>query len=123
MSSFEQKSGSAPAPASTQPVATQGPSVTTNNSTYRLPTDITFQHASKLAIVEDKPILLDYWTDSLDKKALIGIRESGEKLLVKSAEEYTSPIAKFYKSGSEYIIITENSIYLVSSDIPNRKIS
>jgi hypothetical protein len=123
MSSFEQNSGSAPAPASTQPAATQGPSVTTNNSTYRLPSDITFQHASKLAIVEDKPILLDYWTDSLDKKALIGIRESGEKLLVKSAEEYTSPIAKFYKSGSEYIIITENSIYLVSSDIPNRKIS
>jgi hypothetical protein len=130
MSSFEQKSGSASASASTSvsaPVATssqtQGPSVTTNNSTYRLPSDITFQHASKLAIVEDKPILLDYWTDSLDKKALIGIRESGEKLLVKSAEEYTSPIAKFYKSGTEYIIITENSIYLVSSDIPNRKIS
>ena len=123
MSSFEQKPGSAPTPAITQPVATQGPSVTTNNSTYRLPTDITFQHASKLAIVEDKPILLDYWTDSLDKKALIGIRESGEKLLVKSAEEYTSPIAKFYKSGLEYIIITENSLYLVSSDIPTRKIS
>ena len=127
MSSFEQKSGSAPAPApapaSTQPVIKQGPTVTTNNSTYRLPTDITFQHASKLAIVEDKPILLDYWTDSLDNKALIGIRETGEKLLVKSAEEYTSPISKFYKSGSEYIIITENSIYLVSSDIRNRKIS
>jgi hypothetical protein len=119
MSSFEQKSGSVPT--TSQP--TSQPSVTTGNSTYRLPTDITFQHASKLAIVEDKPILLDYWTDSLDKKALIGIRESGEKLLVKSAEEYTSPIAKFYKSGSEYIIITENSIYLVSSDIPNRKIS
>jgi len=123
MSSFEQKSGSVPTPTPTQPASAQGPSVTTGNSTYRLPTDITFQHASKLAIVEDKPILLDYWTDSLDKKALIGIRESGEKLLVKSADEYTSPIAKFYKSGSEYIIITENSIYLVSSDIPNRKIS
>jgi hypothetical protein len=122
MSSFEQKAGSASAPVN-QSVQVQGPSVVANNSTYRLPTDLTFQHASKLAIVEDKPILLDYWTDSLDKKALIGIRESGEKLLVKSAEEYTSPISKFYKSASEYIIITENSIYLVSSDIPNRKIS
>jgi hypothetical protein len=67
--------------------------------------------------------MLDYWTDSLDKKALVGVRETGEKLLVKSAEEYTSPISKFYKSGSEFIIITENSIYLVSSDIPSRKIS
>ena len=90
---------------------------------YRLPSDVTLQHASKLSIVEDKPIMLDYWTASVDKKALVGVRESGEKLLVKSAEEYTSPIAKFYKSATEYIIITENSIYIVSSDIPTRKIS
>jgi hypothetical protein len=90
---------------------------------YRLPSDVTMKHASKLAIVEDKPIMLDYWTPSLDKKALIGARENGEKLLVKNEEEYTSGIQKFYKSGTEYIIITENSIYLVSSDIPTRKIS
>ena len=97
--------------------------VATNNSSYRLPSDVTLQHASKLSIVEDKPIMLDYWTASVDKKALVGVRESGEKLLVKSAEEYTSPIAKFYKSATEYIIITENSIYIVSSEIPTRKIS
>ena len=90
---------------------------------YRLPSDVTLKHAVKLAIVEDKPILLDYWTGSLDKKALIGVKENGEKLLVRSEEEYTSNIVKFYKSASEYIIITENSIYLVSSDIPSRKIS
>ena len=90
---------------------------------YRLPSDVTMKHASKLAIVEDKPIMLDYWAPSLDKKALIGARENSEKLLVKSEEEYTSTIQKFYKSGTEYIIITENSIYLVASDIPTRKIS
>ena len=94
-----------------------------NNNNYRLPSDATLKHASKLSIVEDKPIMLDYWTASIDKKALIGVKESGEKLLVKSEEEYTSPISKFYKSGSEYIIITENSIYVVSSDIPTRKIT
>lgn len=102
----------------------QGQSVTANNNTYRLPADITLQNAAKLSIVEDKPILLDYWTDSLDKKILIGVKESSnEKLLVKSAEEYTSPIAKFYKSMGEYIIITENSIYIVSNEIPTRKIT
>jgi hypothetical protein len=122
MSAFEQKSGTNANPPAA-PSNVQGPSVTTNNTTYRLPSDLTFQHAAKLSIVEDKPIMLDYWTDSLDKKSLIGVRESGEKLLVKSAEEYTSPISKFYKSGTEYIIITENSIYVVSSDIPTRKIS
>jgi hypothetical protein len=117
MSATEQK-----APA--QKSSTDGPSVTTNNTNYRLPDGVTLQNAAKLSIVEDKPIMLDYWTDSLDKKALIGVREgTGEKLLVKSSEEYTSPVAKFYKSMGEYIIITENSIYIVASDIPTRKIS
>jgi len=126
MSSSEQKKQATAvtsASASNSAPAADSNSVTANNSNYRLPSDTTLQHASKLAIVEDKPIMLDYWTASVDKKALVGVRESGEKLLVKSAEEYTSPIAKFYKSGTEYIIITENSIYLVSSDIPTRKIS
>jgi hypothetical protein len=94
---------------------------TENN--FKLPSEITLKHASKLAIVEDKPIMLDYWTSSLDKTSLIGVRETGEKLLVKSEDEYTSPIAKFYKSASEYIVVTENSIYIVSSDIVSRKIS
>ena len=90
---------------------------------YRLPSDITLRHAAKLAIVDDKPIMLDYWAPSLDKKALVGARENGEKLLVKSEDEYTSTIAKFYKSGTEYIVITENSIYIVSNEIPTRRIS
>ena len=93
------------------------------NTNYRLPQGVTLQHCAKLSIVEDKPIMFDYWTDSLDKKALIGVREgNGEKLLVKSAEEYTSPIAKFYKSMTEYIVITENSLYIVRNDIETQMI-
>ena len=95
----------------------------TTEASYRLPSDVTLKHAAKLSIVEDKPIMMDYWSASLDKKALIGVKENGEKLLVKSEDEYTSPIAKFYKSVTEYIIISENSIYLVSADIPTKKIS
>ena len=96
---------------------------TESGLSYRLPSDLTMKHAAKLAVVDDKPIMLDYWASSLDKKALVGARDNGEKLLVKSEDEYTSTIQKFYKSGTEYIIITENSIYIVSSDIPTRKIS
>ena len=81
------------------------------------------KHVSKLGIVEDKPIMMDYWTASIEKKALIGVKDNNDKLLVKSEDEYTSTIAKFYKSGAEYIVITENSIYVVSSEIPSRKIS
>ena len=117
MSSFEQKSAtSAPTPSTQQ-------QTTPANTNMRLPTDLTLQHATKIAISDDKPIMLDYWFTSLEKKSCIGVRESGEKLLVKSAEEYTSPIAKLYKSGTEFIIITENSIYLVASDIPTKKIT
>jgi hypothetical protein len=81
------------------------------------------QHAAKLSIVEDKPIMMDYWTNSLDKTVLIGVRENKEKLLVKSEEEYTSPISKIYKVGNEFIIITENSIYIVDVEIPTKRIS
>lgn len=93
------------------------------NSGYRLPENKTLQHASKLAIVEDKPIMMDYWTNSLEKTVLIGVRENQEKLLVKSEEEYTSPISKIYKVGTEYIIMTENSIYIVDVEIPTKRIS
>jgi hypothetical protein len=90
---------------------------------YRLPEQNTLQHAAKLAIVEDKPIMMDYWSNSLDKTVLIGVKENGEKLLVKSEEEYTSPISKIYKVGKEYIVMTENSIYLVDVEIPTKRIS
>ena len=94
-----------------------------NNTNYRLPTGTTLQHCAKLSIVEDKPIMFDYWTASCDKDVLIGVRDGGEKLLVKSEEEYTSPVSKIYKVESEYIIITENSIYIVSADIATKRIS
>jgi len=94
-----------------------------SSDNYRTPTNATLQHACKLSIVDDKPIMLDYWTSSLDKKVLIGVRENQEKLLVKSEDEYTSPISKIYKIETEYIIITENSIYLVSADISTKRIS
>tara|TARA_B100001093_G_C26858987_1_gene1028953 strand:+ start:8147 stop:8458 length:312 start_codon:yes stop_codon:yes gene_type:complete len=94
-----------------------------SRSNYSLPSGTTLQHCAKLAIVEDKPIMFDYWTASCDKEVLIGVRESEEKLLVKSEEEYTSPISKIYKVEKEYIIITENSIYIVSADIPTKRVS
>jgi hypothetical protein len=100
-------------------------SAVTTPGGYRLPENNTLQHAAKLAIVEDKPVMLDYWTNSLDKTVLIGVKDtdSQEKLLVKSEEEYTSPISKIYKVGKEYIIITENSIYIVDVEIPTKRIS
>ena len=56
-------------------------------------------------------------------EVLVGVRETKEKLLVKSTEEYTSPIQKIYKTGADFIIMTENSIYLVCASIPTKRIS
>ena len=90
----------------------------------KLPPPELWRHLAKLAIVDDKPIMLDYWTDSLKKEVLIGVKkEQNEKLLVKNAEEYTSPISKIYNVAGCYIICTENSIYLVSADIPTKHIN
>jgi len=90
---------------------------------YRMPSNTCLTHAFKLSIVEDKDIKSDYWTSSLDKQVIIGVKDTQEKLLVKSEDEYTSPISKIYKVEKEYIIVTENSIYLVSADIDSSRIS
>tara|TARA_B100000424_G_scaffold267722_1_gene261150 strand:- start:601 stop:900 length:300 start_codon:yes stop_codon:yes gene_type:complete len=90
----------------------------------KIPSETVLKHASKLAISEDKPILLDYWMDSLDEASvLIGVKTNDEKLLVRSVDEYTSPINKIYKVCDEYIVMTENSIYIVSTQIPTKRIS
>jgi hypothetical protein len=51
------------------------PNESTAKSSYRLPSDTTLKHACKLAIVEDKPLLMDYWPASLENKALVGVRK------------------------------------------------
>ena len=97
----------------------------TSDSSYQLPPTNVFNHAAKIAIVEDKPIMLDYWVDSLNSGSgvIVDVRENSEKLLVKSEDEYTSPIGKIYKVDDCYICVTENSIYLVSASIKSKRIS
>jgi hypothetical protein len=103
--------------------ASASTTVGVSGSSFRLPSHLCMQHAAKLGIVEDRPIMLDYWTLSLEKKVIIGVKENGEKLLVKSEDEYTSPVSKIFKIEAEYIILTENSIYIVSSDIQSNRIN
>lgn len=117
---------SAPAPLSTATAvadakATAG--ATAVATAIQLPDPNTLMQAAKLAIMQDKPILLDYFADSTSGKAFVGQdAETHEKMLVKSAEEFTSLIQKTFKVGKDYIIMTENSIYIVSGEIKARKI-
>ena len=86
-----------------------------------LPSASVLLRAAQIAIKEDKPIYLDYFLDSLSKSCCIGIK-ADEKYLIKSAAEYTSPIEGIAKCEDCYIVATENSIYIVSSQIPAKKI-
>ena len=79
--------------------------------------------AAKLAMGQDKPILLDYFADTASGSAFMGEDgETKEKMLVKSPEEFTSLIQKTYKVADDYIVMTENSIYIVSGKLQKRRI-
>jgi hypothetical protein len=118
---------SAPVPTNTvvnttqqQPVAQQAAQQVAND---KVPSVATLVSAAKLAIQKDMPIQLDYFVDSAEGKAFLGEdATTSEKMLVKNSEEYTSHIQKIYKAGDDFIIMTENSIYLASSKIQKRKI-
>ena len=88
------------------------------------PSAQTLLHAARMAIQQDKPIMLDYYTDSLNDKAIMGEdSETKNKILVKSNEEFTSLIQKTYKVQEDFIILTENSIYIVSAKIQKKRIN
>ena len=88
-----------------------------------IPVDSVLRQAAKLAQQLDRPIQLDYYADTVIGKAVIGEdQETKEKLLVKSNEEYTSLIQKIYKVDPDYLVLTENSIYIVSGKVQKRKI-
>jgi len=88
-----------------------------------LPGVNTLQHAARLAMKEDKPILLDYYMDTHVNKAFMGEdQETKEKMLVKGTDEFTSLIQKVYKVQEDYIVMTENSIYVVSGKVQKRGI-
>ena len=99
---------------------------TTNNtilqmSTQSLPSASVLLRAAQLSIEKDEPICLDYYNDSVEKKCCIGVQD-GNKFLVKTDSEYTSTIQNVFKCETCYIIETENSLYIVSADIPIKKI-
>jgi hypothetical protein len=89
----------------------------------QVPSATVMAAAAKIAIEQDRPIYLDYYNDSVEKKCCIGVQDT-TKFLVKSDTEYTSPIESIsrIKEANVFIVLTENSIYIVSADIPVKRI-
>ena len=88
-----------------------------------MPAPQTLVQAAKLAMQQDKAIQLDYFLDTEQGRAFLGEdTDNNEKMLVKSGEEFTSLIQKIYKVQTDFIILTENSNYIVSGNIQKRRI-
>jgi len=89
-----------------------------------LPSSQTLLQAAKLAIEQDRAIMLDYFSETNAGTAFLGEDSTtNERILVKSKDEFTSLIKKLYKVGEEFIILTENSLYIVSNKIQKRKVN
>lgn len=88
-----------------------------------MPNPAVLFQAAKLALAQDKPILLDYYVETASGSAFMGEdKDTKEKMLVKSSDEFTSLIQNTYKVGEDYIVMTENSIYVVSGKLQKRRI-
>ena len=89
----------------------------------QVPSATVMSAAAKIAIEQDRPIYLDYYNDSVEKKCCIGVQDT-TNFLVKSDTEYTSPIESIsrIKEANVFVVMTENSIYIVSADIPVKRI-
>lgn len=89
----------------------------------QVPSATVMVQAAKIATEQDRPIYLDYFNDSIEKKCCIGVQGS-TKMLVKSDTEYTSPIETIMRIREEktWLVLTENSLYIVHADIPVKRI-
>ena len=86
-----------------------------------LPSANVLLKAAQVSIDEDKPIYLDYYQDSVDKKCCIGV-QGQTKYLVKSTDEYTSTIQTVFKCENCYVVMTENSLYIVDASVPVKRV-
>ena len=87
---------------------------TQSNVKLSLPTASTLEQAAKLAIKVSKPICFYFYIDSCKGNAKI-VSADGDKIIYKNNDEHTSAIQNTYKVGSEFLVVTENSIYMISA--------
>ena len=98
-----------------------------SSSTTTTPHATTLKHASSIAIEQDRPIMLDYYASSISRACKLVKTQDQDTVLYKNTEEYTSPLQKVFQidasqtdSGKDIICMSENSIYIVHSNIINK---
>ena len=91
------------------------PTQASGGGSLTLPTDKTLLQATKLALKTKKPVCFYFYIDSLKGKISI-VSDGEDRIIFKSEDEHTSPILNTYKSDNCYIVVTENTIYILSSE-------
>jgi hypothetical protein len=80
-----------------------------------LPSEKTLMQATKLSLKTKKPICFYFYIDSLKNKITI-VTDGEDRIIFKNDDEHTSPIINTYKSDNSFIIVTENTIYILSAN-------
>lgn len=108
----------------TTPAPTNPSTTATSATTENLPSIKVLYEAAKIAIEQDKAIMLDYYRESIAGTALLGVDpKTKDRLLLKSKDEFTSLISKAYRVDDDLIIVTENSLYIVAYKIGKRSVN
>lgn len=80
-----------------------------------LPHVDTLVQATKLSIRLNKPICFYFYIDSLNDQVCIA-SDGNSKIIYKNDEEHTSAIVSPYHVKNDFIIVTENTIYIISDN-------
>ena len=100
------------------------------SSEISIPPSNVLESIWKMAQKLDKSIKTDYWEPSFKGEAFLGVcnrvdsngKTVQDKLLAKSNDEFTSNIVKLSAAKDCIVVETENSIYVISKNIPKKNI-
>jgi hypothetical protein len=85
-----------------------------------LPTNKVLQQAMKLSIKLQKPIDFYFYVESLRSNVCFykvdKTNDKGDKIIYKNEDEYSSPILNTYKSEYCYLVVTENTLYVLHNN-------
>lgn len=94
----------------------------TAQSQLVLPTGKTLEKAFKLSLKFTKPLDTYFYLDSCRGNVCI-LNDGDEMVIFKNEDEHTSPVLKIFKQDEQFIVMTENTIYLLSANTPMRNLN
>jgi hypothetical protein len=85
-------------------------------SNIELPDDTTLQNCIKLSLKLSKPIDTYFYRDSLNNNVKF-LTSGNQSYIYKNEDEHTTSISNTYSSGNCYIVVTDNTIHIISNKI------